>query len=224
MGDQQCGKTEGNCNSFATTSNISTSNKFNSTNIILSISRTCLSEDLAHRLLQQDLKTGWAIFLKTTMLTIFEPFLKTTVQENTFFAVQWQRQRIHEYLTLFRIIDKLRNSNHDFDENHWRSEGDTGHHCLILDFIFFFRTQTCCPPSLSSSPPSRSSSSSSELEHAVCHSLLDQRDRCSKSGGGGAGRQVINPFSERWIYLNLSNVPRRKQGTQWRRDPVPVMS
>ena len=35
--------------------------------------------------------------------------------------------------------------------------------------------------------------SSSELEHALRHSLLDQRDRRSKSGGGGAGRQVINP-------------------------------
>ena len=56
------------------------------------------------------------------------------------------RQRILEYLTLLRIIDKLRNSNHDFDENYRRSEGDTGEHYLILD-----------------------SSSSSELKHAVCH-------------------------------------------------------
>ena len=131
MGDQ-CGKTEGNCNSFATTSNTSTSTKFYSTNIILSISRTCLSEDLAHRLLQQDLKTGWAIFENDNVDNLFA-IIENDCPGKHFFCcpVTGQRQKILQYIWHCwesLNIDKLTNSNNDFHENHWRSEVDHHHH------------------------------------------------------------------------------------------------
>ena len=199
MGDQ-CGKTEDNSNSFATISKISTSNKFNSTNIILSISRTCLSEDLAHRLLQQDLKTGWAIFENDCPGKHFFccPVTKT---KNS-----WISDTVQNHWQIKKFKSWLRWKSLTLRGWHWTSLLNPWFHLLLQNsnmlsaiiiifttikiIIIFFRTRTCCLPFSAWSK----------------RSMLQVWRWWSWPPG--------YPFQERWIFLNLSNVPRRKQGTQ----------